>query len=462
MVACSPNFPDYKSPMGPSHVHHGSQKRFFSAKDIFRVPKEWGEEHWIVNKEYCGKKLLLKKNRRCSMHSHKKKDEVFYLQSGKVLLEMDGKKHTLLPGDFVHVLPNSPHRFTGLQDSEIIEFSTTHDEEDSYRTEFSGHSDPVRFARQSALIKKFPKLRVLVLGDVMIDRYISGRIDRISPEAPVPVIHATSHCEVLGGAANSAANMSELGAHVTLMGVIGRDRDAVRLKEMLKKRKIRMILSEDPTRPTIVKERITSLGGQQIARIDHEEIHPLAELLEKKVIARLLQELKKVDVILVSDYGKGFITSAMFRAIVKHARNIPVVLDPKPHGQLVIRDMKGCTLLTPNMLEARNLLHDHRSSADRVGSTLSRMTDACVFLTRGADGLDIFAKGKKKVHLDSCSPQVVDVSGAGDTVAALASLALAAGGSLEDAAELANTAASVVVQKKGTATLTSQELLDIL
>jgi quercetin dioxygenase-like cupin family protein len=166
------------------HIDGISSRSHFVASEVTRVPKEWGEEQWIVNKEYCGKKLILKKNRRCSMHSHKKKDEVFYLQSGKVLLEMSGKKYTLLPGDFVHVKPNAPHRFTGLQDSEIIEFSTTHDEEDSYRTEFSGHSDPKRFERQSAIIHSFKNLSVLVLGDVMVDRYISGRIDRISPEAP--------------------------------------------------------------------------------------------------------------------------------------------------------------------------------------------------------------------------------------------------------------------------------------
>jgi D-beta-D-heptose 7-phosphate kinase/D-beta-D-heptose 1-phosphate adenosyltransferase len=444
------------------HIDGISSRSHFVASEVTRVPKEWGEEQWIVNKEYCGKKLILKKNRRCSMHSHKKKDEVFYLQSGKVLLEMSGKKYTLLPGDFVHVKPNAPHRFTGLQDSEIIEFSTTHDEEDSYRTEFSGHSDPKRFERQSAIIHSFKNLSVLVLGDVMVDRYISGRIDRISPEAPVPVIHAVSERDVLGGAANSAANMSAFGARVTLLGVVGNHGDGKRLKDMLKKQKIVASLLEDASRPTIVKERITSLGGQQIARIDREAVHSLSSSLEKRLIAILEKEIKKADAVLISDYAKGLITPTLLRTVLKHAKKIPVVLDPKPHGHLTLAEMKGCTLITPNMHEAYGLVRDHHASSDVIGSKLSKATGGAVLLTRGAEGLDVFTHGKKILHLDSCAPQVVDVSGAGDTVAAIATMALGGKSSLEDSAELANTAASIVVQKRGTATLTAKELLDVL
>lgn len=267
--------------MKGKHIHHRSHQRHYRASEITRVLKEWGEEQWIVNKEYCGKKLILKKNRRCSMHSHKKKDEVFYLQNGKVLLEMDGKNYTLLPGDFIHVLPNSPHRFTGLLDSEIIEFSTTHDEEDSYRTEFSGHSDPVRFTRQSTFIKSWKDFTILVVGDVMLDRYVSGRIDRVSQEAPVPVVHAVHEQDIPGGAANVAANMTALGANSILIGAIGNDTDGKCLAALLSKAKITTSLITDPTRPTVVKERVTSLSGQQIVRIDREMTHPRIIFREK-------------------------------------------------------------------------------------------------------------------------------------------------------------------------------------
>src|SRR3989338_4547971 len=111
-------------------IHSGSDTRFFTASSVYREPKAWGEEQWIVNKGYCGKKLILKKNRRCSMHLHKEKDEVFYLQSGKVLLEVAGETYTMMPGDYAHIPPGTHHRFTGLEESEIIEFSTKHREGD--------------------------------------------------------------------------------------------------------------------------------------------------------------------------------------------------------------------------------------------------------------------------------------------------------------------------------------------
>ncbi len=450
--------------MARSHVTHDSKKRRFRAQEITRVPKEWGEEHWIVNKEYCGKKLILKKNRRCSMHSHKKKDEVFYIQSGKVLLEMNDEKHTLLPGDFIHIIPNTPHRFTGLLDSEIIEFSTTHDEADSYRSEFSGHADPVRFTRQSSLIAAFNKKKILVIGDVMLDRYVSGRIDRISPEAPIPVVHAVAEREVLGGAANAAANACSLGADVTLLGVIGTDHDGARITQLLKTQAVRSSLIPTPDRPTTLKERITSIGGQQIVRIDRERTDDLPSSVHTKMTSALRKALSKTDAVLIADYAKGVVTPSLLKEVLTLAakKKIPVILDPKPHGALTLKNMRGVSLITPNVSEARALAGDNRSSVDAIGKTLSKATNGSVLLTRGADGMDLFHNGKHLLHLDSQAPQVTDVSGAGDTVAAIVALTLSARGSREDGASLGNLGASIVVQKRGTAVCTRDELLQAL
>lgn len=166
----------------------------------------------------------------------------------------------------------------------------------------------------------------------------------------------------------------------------------------------------------------------------------------------------------MSDYAKGFVSQKILLFIIKEAkkRKIPVILDPKPHGQLTVQSMKGVSLITPNMQEAYGLLGEHHGSVRTVGQTLSRMIHADVILTRGGDGMDIFERGKFISHIDSAAPQVTDVSGAGDTVAAVSALVLAGKGSLTDASEISNAAASVVVQKRGTAVLSSKELLDVL
>jgi mannose-6-phosphate isomerase-like protein (cupin superfamily) len=145
--------------MSPSYVHFGSQDRFHPGEKVYREKKEWGEEQWIVNKEYCGKKLILRKNRRCSLHKHEKKDEVFYLLSGHVRMEVGDETFVLRPGDYVHIPAGVYHRFAGLEDSEIMEFSSNHQEEDSYRKEFSGHVEEERFARQKEIITRFTKIQ---------------------------------------------------------------------------------------------------------------------------------------------------------------------------------------------------------------------------------------------------------------------------------------------------------------
>ncbi|MBU0458425.1 cupin domain-containing protein [Patescibacteria group bacterium] len=450
--------------MDDFHVHFRSTKAFFSGGDVHKEPKEWGEEHWIVNKEYCGKKLMLKKDRRCSMHTHKEKDEVFYIQSGKVKLETGGEEFVLEPGDFIHIPPRTPHRFTGIEDSEIFEFSTNHQEDDSYRTEYSGHVDVERFGRQTEIVNSFKGRSILVVGDCMLDRYTQGSIDRISPEAPVPVVRAREVKEMLGGAGNAVANIKELGANVQIISVVGKDGPGQQIKTLLKDKGIKSTLLSESTRPTTVKHRIVSANMQQIVRIDTEESHPISSGTEKRLIMAMKEVAPSARAILLTDYAKGVLTSKVISTgySLGKKNGIPVILDPKPNGIASLEDLKDASVVTPNMREARLLLGDYDSEPEKIGCKLSSDIRGTLVLTRGGDGMDVYKKGKLIIHFDSHSPDVVDVSGAGDTVAAVVTLCMACGSTVEDAADIGNRAASIVVRKSGAATLTVGELIDVL
>lgn len=443
-----------------SYVRFGSTRRFFPGKKIFRKKKAWGEEQWIVNKEYCGKKLLLRKNHRCSMHSHAKKDEVFYLQSGKVLLEMDGERYTLHPGDFVHVQTGLPHRFTGLEDSEILEFSTTHDEEDSHRTELSGHVEQERYMRQQDIIGRYKEARLLVVGDVMLDTYVIGTVDRISPEAPIPVVVHRSERAVAGGAANAAMNAAALGARVTLVGVCGKDAAGTQLESLLKKGKVRSSLLADSRRSTTRKNRILAESGQQIVRLDYEESTSLPAALHRRLLDRVRKLLPTHQALLLSDYAKGVFAPETLAACIRmaHDAGVPVIVDPKPLDSSYLESVRGATILTPNRREAQILLGGPKKD---TAARLAKAVQGAVLLTLGAEGM-VLRRGDRETAFPALAREVADVSGAGDTVAAVLALTLAAGGTMEDGADLANRAASVVVSKQGTATLTDRELLSVL
>ena len=442
--------------MASSYVQFGSTQRFFKGTQIHREKKLWGEEQWIVNKEYCGKKLILKKNHRCSMHSHKKKDEVFYLQSGKVLLEMDGKSYVMKPGDFVHVQTGLPHRFTGLADSEIMEFSTTHDEADSYRSELSGHVEQARYDRESTLISAFKNVSILVVGDVMLDSYVVGSVERVSPEAPIPVVRQKGLWSVPGGAANAALNAAQLGSKPTLIGIIGKDAQGILLQKELKKLRVSAKLFVDKSdRITTHKQRVIAGAGQQIVRVDSEDRTPLDTRAEKRILADVKKLLPKHDVLLLSDYAKGVLTPTVLATCVRMAAKykIPVVLDPKPQDSEYLQGIKGLTVITPNRKEAQLLLGRTKKPAELTKHATYAL------LTEGAEGMFLYRKGKASLHLSAHTHEVADVSGAGDTVATVVALALGAKGDIEDAVDLANRAAGIVVTKQGTATVTPEELL---
>ena len=417
-----------------------------------------------MNKEYCGKKLVLQKNRRCSLHKHEKKDEVFYLLSGLVTMEIGDDTFTLRPGDFVHIPAGAYHRFTGLKDSEIMEFSTNHQEDDSYRKEYSGHVDGERFERQRAIVKNFKKANVLVLGDAMLDTYTRGEVTRVSPEAPIPVARFRGRRHVPGGAANAAANVASLGGNVTLVSVRGADSAGKTLAMLLKKLGVKSFLVTDTSRATTEKQRIVAADEHQLVRIDYEDTHALSLAMEKKVTALLHRELQKHDVLLLSDYAKGFFHPAFLHSCIAAARRarVPVILDPKPTGSDDLTAARGVTVITPNRQEAQILAGSSKRAPAAVAAAIARKLGSSVLCTLGGDGM-LLVSGKGKIHMfPALATGVIDVSGAGDTVAATVALSLAAGATVEDAADVSNRAAGVVVEKQGTATLTSEELLRAL
>jgi D-glycero-beta-D-manno-heptose-7-phosphate kinase len=322
---------------------------------------------------------------------------------------------------------------------------------------------PTAPERARQLVRRFPHTRVLVVGDVMLDQFVIGRVNRISPEAPVPVVEHDRDEFRAGGAANVASNLTALGGHVELVSVVGDDTAAEQLRRELQLRAIGISgLVTDRERPTTRKLRIVTSRNQQVARIDYELDRELSEEVEALLIARLDPIVKTVGAIVVSDYLKGAVTRQLVARLVAYSRDrgVPVLVDPKiPH----IDYYAGVTLITPNHHEAETAAHMRiRSEADATrAAAIIRQRARCegVLITRGEQGMSI-VHGNLSAHFPAVAREVADVTGAGDTVIATLALGLAAGGTLGEAASLANHAAGVVVGKFGPATLTPAELLE--
>ncbi len=446
------------------YVGDQTQQALFKGKTIHTETKKWGEEHWIVNKEYCGKKLILKKNRRCSMHTHELKDEVFYIQKGKVLMEIGEEKNVMEPGDFIHISPKTPHRFTGIEDSEIFEFSTNHQEDDSYRTEFSGHIDQDKFARQEKLVHSFLNTPVLIVGDVMLDTYIRGSVDRISPEAPIPVLHASSRNSLPGGAANAALNVASLGGRATLIGVRGADSAGDELERLLKDRGVKTCLIKDRSRSTTEKQRLMGTKTHQLVRVDFEDNSPVSSPIEKRITEKVEMEIKDNKSILLSDYAKGIFGQKTLKNCISIAKKNGKfsILDPKPKDASYLRNAIGVNLISPNKKESFLLDGFTSSSIEDTAKNLAGKLKTDVLLTLGGDGMMLSPCKGKLSSFPTIAQDVADVTGAGDTVSAVIALAVAAGGELSDAIDLANHAAGVAVSKAGAATVSPDELLGSL
>jgi D-beta-D-heptose 7-phosphate kinase/D-beta-D-heptose 1-phosphate adenosyltransferase len=310
------------------------------------------------------------------------------------------------------------------------------------------------------LVARLPGLHVLVAGDVMLDRFIVGKVSRISPEAPVPVVRFEREHTRLGGAANVAHNLSALGARVSLVGVVGADSAAARITEAIGPARISSLgLVEDPSRPTVEKVRIVTDRNQQVARIDYEDDRDVDADIELKLIDRIENLGVGAGVVLVSDYLKGTITSGVMRALLAlKASGTPLLIDPKiPH----LDHYAGATLVTPNHHEAevatgRRIRSDEDARTAALEFRTRTQCDA-VLITRGEHGMWLSSRDAEGA-IPAVAREVSDVTGAGDTVIAVLALAMAAGATLSEAAVLANHAAGVVVGKFGPATLTQDEL----
>jgi len=321
---------------------------------------------------------------------------------------------------------------------------------------------PLAPERASRLVSAFSTTHVLVIGDAMLDTFLVGRVTRISPEAPVPVVAFQEQTHRIGGAANVAHNITALGGHATLIGVIGQDDHGKKLTRGCREAGIEAgFLAADSDRVTTTKVRIVTERNQQVARVDYENDTDISGDAEHGIITSIHQNGADASAIVVSDYLKGCITRRVIAAAVEVAgqRSIPLLVDPKiPH----IDYYAGATLITPNHQEAETATHMRiRSSEEaRLAARAFRERARCeaVLITRGDQGmwlLDPNAEG----DLPASAREVADVTGAGDTVIATMGLALAAGGTFVEAAQLANAAAGLVVAKFGAATLTPDELL---
>jgi rfaE bifunctional protein kinase chain/domain len=296
---------------------------------------------------------------------------------------------------------------------------------------------------------------VLVVGDAMLDRYWMGAVERISPEAPVPIVKIEHEEERPGGAANVARNAAALGADVTLLSVVGADEAGARLESLLKLARVRPQLHHDRGIKTTVKLRVIAGRNQQLLRVDFEK-QPGHEVLASK-LKDFERTLGEVDAVILSDYGKGGLAHIVRMIAAARRAGKPVLVDPK--GDDYSR-YKGATLITPNRSEFSHVAgawKDERDLTERAQRLRRKLEAKALLVTRGGEGMTLFEEGAR-VHVATDAREISDVSGAGDTVIATLAVALAAGMRMRDAVRLANRAAGIVVGKFGTAVVTPKEL----
>jgi len=312
-------------------------------------------------------------------------------------------------------------------------------------------------------IDRFPHCRILVVGDVMMDEYVRGRVSRISPEAPVPVVEVLDGGEDLrlGGAGNVAHNIHALGGQTVLCGVIGDDRmgrECARIVAALTGSSDGLVIETE--RPTTTKMRVVA-HAQQVVRVDREIRRPVTKDITETLLAVVAKELPTLSAILVSDYGKGVVTQALMDGIraLTRGTQVCVAVDPKLKGPALYR---GVTLITPNVREAEamsGITIEDKGSLERAGSHLLKELDCeIVLITRGEQGMTLFQRKSKPLPIDTEARKVFDVTGAGDTVIGTFTLGLAAGLEPHQAALVANVAAGIVVGEVGTAVVPAERL----
>ncbi len=317
------------------------------------------------------------------------------------------------------------------------------------------------------IINSFRNKNILIIGDIILDRYIFGKVSRISPEAPVPVVDVVKESYLLGGAANVANNIIALGGKVSVAGVIGKDRAGDVVRDLMTGCNINIDAVIIDNRPTTVKSRVIA-HNQQVVRFDREDCRKL----DGKNLVSFLGNIRKVlpmfDAVIISDYKKGVISASLIKEVVKYAKRNKtfVAVDPKVgHFHLY----KNVSMITPNLKEASEgsgiEIKDEKSLLKAGKTLLSRLSCMSVLVTRGEEGMSLFEResgGMKVTHIPTVAKKVYDVTGAGDTVIATFTLAHAAGASLQDAATISNHAAGIVIGEVGTAVAAPDALLQSL
>ena len=315
--------------------------------------------------------------------------------------------------------------------------------------------------RLRALLDGFPRARVAILGDLMLDRYVWGEVNRISQEAPVPIVEVRRESARFGAAANVAENVAALGASASLVGVVGDDEAGRELLSLLADSGVDtggVVTAAE--RPTTTKLRVIA-HSQQVVRADSEVTSDVEGDVEARLLEGISRAVAGCDVLIVSDYGKGVVTAGTLSAAVSEAREQgkKICVDPKESH---FASYVGVTAITPNQKEAAAAVG--RTIADEetlngVGWELQKMLSAeCVIITRGEEGMSLFMAGGDHVHLPTVAREVYDVTGAGDTVVSALAVALAAGASMVEAAEIANHAAGLVIREVGTASVRPDEI----
>ena len=304
------------------------------------------------------------------------------------------------------------------------------------------------------IVDNFKGKKIGVIGDLMLDQFIWGDVERISPEAPVPVVFVERESFIPGGAGNTANNISALGGKTFIVGLAGEDHAGQKLEKELKKRRINTkgILKSNK-KPTTQKIRVIA-RNQQVVRIDKENCNDIIKKTERKTINFISSQIQNWDGLVISNYAKGFITENLVQEIIslskKHQKFI--IVDTKPKQAFYFKDV---FLLTPNLREAKEI--SGKESLEEAGKAIQEKLNCNVLITQAAEGMTLFEKDKIK-HFPAKAKEVFDVSGAGDTVVGILALSLASGANLEEAAIIANHGAGIVVGKIGTAVVSPQEL----
>lgn len=305
----------------------------------------------------------------------------------------------------------------------------------------------------------FSKCKILIVGDIMLDKYYFGRVERISPEAPVPIVNIQKEETRLGGASNVANNICSLGAQAMLYGAIGHDFFGKEIERLTRKKNIGTTFIKSSS-PTITKARIIG-GKQQIVRLDYEEKLTLTESEIREFKEQVRANLPDYQVLVISDYGKGFISDELCKFLIleAHRQELKVIVDPKGKKW---EKYEGADLITPNLKELGDIAGHAVANSDEevtetAGEVLRQHRLNALLVTRSEKGMSLIAQ-QSSLHIPTHSEEVFDVSGAGDTVVATLSICLAAGFDMTQAIRMANVAAGVVVRKIGTATLTTAEL----